>query len=71
LTCVHQRVDHAAHANDPVGHLHEIIMYNEVVDYLREWIDDNDDTVLIGTADHECGGLTLGGIVTTGEYQKV
>ncbi|QRV78782.1 alkaline phosphatase [Ceratobasidium sp. AG-Ba] len=63
------RVDHAAHANDPVGHLHEIIMYNEVVDYLREWIDDNDDTVLIGTADHECGGLTLGGIVTTGEYQ--
>ncbi|KAG8705463.1 hypothetical protein FRC09_002940 [Ceratobasidium sp. 395] len=63
------RVDHAAHANDPVGHLHEIIMYNEVVDYLRQWIDDNGDTVLIGTADHECGGLTLGGIVTTGEYQ--
>lgn len=46
-------------------------MYNEVVDYLREWIDGNDDTVLIGTADHECGGLTLGGIVTTGEYQYV
>ncbi|KAG9124932.1 hypothetical protein FRC07_009645 [Ceratobasidium sp. 392] len=63
------RVDHAAHANDPVGHLHEIIMYNEVVDYLRQWIDDNGETALIGTADHECGGLTLGGIVTTGEYQ--
>ncbi|KAJ1305659.1 hypothetical protein OPQ81_000655 [Rhizoctonia solani] len=53
------RIDHAAHANDPVGHLHEIIMYNEVVDYLREWIDKNQDTVMIGTADHECGGLTL------------
>ncbi|CAE6477923.1 unnamed protein product, partial [Rhizoctonia solani] len=63
------RIDHAAHANDPVGHLHEIIMYNEVVDYLREWVDKNQDTVMIGTADHECGGLTLGGIVTTGEYQ--
>lgn len=44
-------------------------MYNEVVDYLKKWVDDNDDTVLIGTADHECAGLTLGGIVTTGEYQ--
>jgi alkaline phosphatase len=44
-------------------------MYNEVVDYLKSWVDDNDDTVLIGTADHECAGLTLGGIVTTGEYQ--
>ncbi|CEL60065.1 alkaline phosphatase [Rhizoctonia solani AG-1 IB] len=63
------RIDHAAHANDPVGHLHEIVMYNEVVDYLREWVDKNQDTVMIGTADHECGGLTLGGIVTTGEYQ--
>ncbi|CAE6489319.1 unnamed protein product [Rhizoctonia solani] len=63
------RIDHAAHGNDPVGHLHEIVMYNEVVDYLREWVDKNQDTVMIGTADHECGGLTLGGIVTTGEYQ--
>ncbi|CAE6424860.1 unnamed protein product, partial [Rhizoctonia solani] len=63
------RIDHAGHSNDLIGHLHEIIMYNEVVDYLKKWVDDNDDTVLIGTADHECAGLTLGGIVTTGEYQ--
>ncbi|KAG8751490.1 hypothetical protein FRC11_009325, partial [Ceratobasidium sp. 423] len=63
------RIDHAGHSNDLIGHLHDIIMYNEVVDYLKKWVDDNDDTVLIGTADHECAGLTLGGIVTTGEYQ--
>ncbi|KAB5591152.1 Alkaline phosphatase [Ceratobasidium theobromae] len=63
------RIDHAGHSNDLIGHLHEIVMYNEVVDYLKKWVDDNDDTVLIGTADHECAGLTLGGIVTTGEYQ--
>ncbi|QRV78779.1 alkaline phosphatase [Ceratobasidium sp. AG-Ba] len=64
-----QRIDHAGHSNDLIGHLHEIIMYNTVVDYLKSWVDSNDDTVLIGTADHECAGLTLGGIVTTGEYQ--
>ncbi|KAG8710384.1 hypothetical protein FRC11_004569, partial [Ceratobasidium sp. 423] len=63
------RIDHAGHSNDLIGHLHEIIMYNEVVDYFKKWVDDNDDTVLIGTADHECAGLTLGCIVTTGEYQ--
>ncbi|KDN46721.1 hypothetical protein RSAG8_04101, partial [Rhizoctonia solani AG-8 WAC10335] len=63
------RIDYAGHSDDLVGHLHEIIMYNEVVDYLKKWVGDNDDTVLIGTADHECAGLTLGGIVSTGEYQ--
>ncbi|KAI0767625.1 alkaline-phosphatase-like protein [Fomes fomentarius] len=65
------RIDHAGHSNDLVGHLHEIIEYNEVVDYLKSVVDDDHygETVLLGTADHECGGLTLGGIVTTGEYQ--
>jgi len=44
--------------------------YNEVVDYLKEYIDStSDETLLLGTADHECGSLSLGGIVNTGEYQ--
>ncbi|KAF8598652.1 alkaline phosphatase-like protein [Ceratobasidium sp. AG-I] len=63
------RIDMAAHANDLIGHLSEIIMYNRVVEYVKEFVDQNHDTVLIGAADHECGGLTLGGIVDTGEYQ--
>ncbi|KDN46720.1 hypothetical protein RSAG8_04100, partial [Rhizoctonia solani AG-8 WAC10335] len=62
------RIDYAGHSNDLIGQ-HEIIMYNEVVDYLKKWVGDNDDTVLIGTADHECAGLAVGGIVTTGEYR--
>lgn len=54
--------DHAGHANDPTGHLHEILEFNRAMDAMREWIDDHGDseTVLISTADHECGGLTLG-----------
>jgi len=45
-------------------------MYNKVVDYLKEYIDSaSDETLLLGTADHECGALGLGGIVNTGEYQ--
>ncbi|KAI5812141.1 alkaline-phosphatase-like protein [Pyronema omphalodes] len=56
------RIDHAGHANDPVGHLHDILAYNEAMLAMREWIDEHSDspTTLISTADHECGGLTVG-----------
>jgi len=53
------RIDHAGHANDPVGHLHDTLMYNEVVDYVRSWINRHPETQMLSAADHECGGLTL------------
>jgi alkaline phosphatase len=55
------RIDHAGHANDAAGHLHDTIMYNKVMDLVRHWVDDNPDTVMLSAADHECGGLTLDG----------
>ena len=61
------RIDHAGHANDPTGHLHDILAYNKAMLAMREWIDEHDDspTVLISTADHECGGLTIGKEIST------
>jgi alkaline phosphatase len=55
------RIDHAGHANDPVGHLHDTLMYNDVMKFVREWIDRHPDTMMLSAADHECGGLTLNG----------
>ncbi|KAK2770803.1 alkaline phosphatase [Colletotrichum kahawae] len=55
------RIDHAGHANDPAAHLFDTIHYNEVVGFVREWIDKHPDTMLMSAADHECGGLTLNG----------
>ncbi|ROT35793.1 repressible alkaline phosphatase [Sodiomyces alkalinus F11] len=55
------RIDHAGHANDPAAHLHDTIMYNDVMGFVRDWIDDHPDTVMMSAADHECGGLTLNG----------
>ncbi|OSS47025.1 hypothetical protein B5807_09892 [Epicoccum nigrum] len=55
------RIDHAGHSNDPVGHLHDTIMYNDVMKFVREWIDKHPDTMMLSAADHECGGLTLNG----------
>ncbi|KAH7311485.1 putative alkaline phosphatase [Stachybotrys elegans] len=53
------RIDHAAHANDATAHLHETLMYNEVMLWLKNYVEENPDTQLLSAADHECGGLTL------------
>ena len=55
------RIDHAGHSNDPIGHLHDTLQYNEVLDYVKKWIDAHPDTQMLSAADHECGGLTLYG----------
>ncbi|KAG8934738.1 hypothetical protein FRC02_009319 [Tulasnella sp. 418] len=63
------RIDHAGHSNDAIGHVHDILHFNEVVGYLKSYVDQHPDTTFIGVADHETGGLTLGGINELGEYQ--
>ncbi|RPB29713.1 alkaline phosphatase-like protein [Terfezia boudieri ATCC MYA-4762] len=56
------RIDHAGHANDATGHLHDILEYNNAILAITKWIDKHTDspTLMISTADHECGGLTVG-----------
>ncbi|SPO27968.1 probable PHO8 - repressible alkaline phosphatase vacuolar [Ustilago trichophora] len=61
------RIDHAAHNNDPIGHIHDILAYNEMVQAVVDWVDANaannphePETIVFSVADHECGGLTLG-----------
>jgi alkaline phosphatase len=55
------RIDHAGHANDAASHLHETLMYNDVIDFVTNWIDEHPDTMMMSAADHECGGLTTNG----------
>lgn len=55
------RIDHAGHSNDAAAHLHEVLQYNEVMDFVRTWIDRNPDTLMLSAADHETGGLSLNG----------
>ena len=54
------RIDHAAHGNDPVGHLGDILAYNEAVAVARAWAERDGETLVVATADHETGGMTLG-----------
>lgn len=55
------RIDHAGHANDAAAHVHETLMYNDVMEFVGNWIDEHPDTMMMSAADHECGGLTTNG----------
>ncbi|KAI8137491.1 alkaline-phosphatase-like protein [Fennellomyces sp. T-0311] len=53
------RIDMAAHSNDPAGHLHDILEYQNTIALVKEFVDQNPDTMMISTSDHETGGLSL------------
>lgn len=54
------RVDHAAHNNDPVGTVHDVLAYDEAVKVVLDFARANGNTLVVATSDHETGGLTLG-----------
>ena len=54
------RIDHAAHGNDPIGHLHDILAYDEAVAAALAWAAADGNTLVVSTADHETGGMTRG-----------
>ncbi|KAI1320128.1 hypothetical protein EDD11_002100 [Mortierella claussenii] len=54
------RIDMGAHNNDPVAHVHEILEYHRTIQVVRKFVEENPDTVMISTSDHETGGFTLG-----------
>ena len=52
-------IDHGGHSNDIMYMLRELLAFDLVVKYVVEWAKQRDDTVVLVTADHETGGLTL------------
>jgi alkaline phosphatase len=54
------RIDMGAHNNDPVSHVHEILEYHRAVKVVKDFVNNNPDTLVISTSDHETGGFTLG-----------
>lgn len=56
------RIDHAGHANDPGGILHEFLEFDECIPIALEYIEAHPDTLLIVTTDHGTGGCQLDGL---------
>lgn len=54
------RIDHAGHANDPAAQVHEVLAYDKAFSSVLEFLEkDNTPGVLVGTSDHETGGLSV------------
>ncbi len=65
------RIDHAAHANDPIGVIYETLeLDNAIKEALDFYKKHPNDTLILITADHETGGLTLGGRLNDFEGNK-
>lgn len=54
------RIDHAAHGNDAAGHLGDILAYDDAVKEALAFAASSGNTLVVSTADHETGGMTLG-----------
>ena len=53
------RIDHAGHANNKTNVALETIEFNYAVDAAISYAEEHDNVLLIVTADHETGGLTI------------
>lgn len=53
------RIDLASHSNDPVGHVHDVLAFNDAFYVARKFVEKHGG-VLISTSDHETGGLSVG-----------
>ena len=55
------RIDHAGHGNDPAAQVHEVLAHDKAFSTVLSFLEDSDTPgVLVGTSDHETGGLAAG-----------
>ncbi|MHA1956730.1 MAG: alkaline phosphatase [Candidatus Thorarchaeota archaeon] len=55
------RIDHAGHDNSRVDVVLETIAFDNAIEVALSYVEENSDTILIVTADHETGGLMVTG----------
>jgi alkaline phosphatase len=56
------RIDHCGHANDAAGSIREQLAFDDAVGAMLAYVAGRDDTLLIVTTDHGCGGIQLNGV---------
>lgn len=62
------RIDHADHARDYKRCVVDTVAFDNAVKVALDYAAENPDTLVVVTADHECGGLVLSS--TTSEYTE-
>jgi alkaline phosphatase len=65
------RIDHAGHSHDIKRNIHETIEFGNAVQEVVDWATGRADTLIMVTADHETGGLTVTKNNGAGNYPSV
>ncbi len=65
------RIDHACHDNNLARAVHEVIELDNAIQVAMDWAQGRSDTLILVTADHETGGLTVLADNGIGEYPAV
>lgn len=64
------KVDWAAHKNDPVGMISEVLSFDKAVGEALDFAERDGNTVVVAVTDHGNSGLTLGNMDTDKNYKS-
>ncbi|MDX8344111.1 alkaline phosphatase [Rossellomorea sp. YZS02] len=65
------KVDWAAHKNDPVGMISEVLSFDDAVGEALDFARKDRNTLVVAVTDHGNSGLTLGNQGTNGDYKNL
>ncbi|WP_010269171.1 alkaline phosphatase [Paenibacillus senegalensis] len=65
------KVDWAAHANDPIGIISDVLAFDEAVKVALDFAKKDQNTMVLAATDHGNGGITIGNAETSRTYDKL
>jgi alkaline phosphatase len=65
------KVDWAAHANDPVGIISDVLAFDDAVHEALEFAKKDGNTMVIAVSDHGNSGITMGNVNTNSNYPEI
>lgn len=65
------KIDWAAHANDPIGMVTDILSFDDAVNEALKFAKKDKNTMVIAVTDHGNGGITIGNENTNSTYDKI
>ncbi|MEK4283567.1 alkaline phosphatase [Ureibacillus sp. FSL K6-0165] len=65
------KIDWAAHANDPIGMISDVLSFDEAVGVAIDYAKKDGNTMVIAVSDHGNSGITIGNENTTKTYDTI
>ncbi|MFS0576790.1 alkaline phosphatase [Sporosarcina sp. 179-K 3D1 HS] len=65
------KVDWAAHANDPIGIISDVLAFDDAVQEALDFAKKDGNTMVIAVSDHGNSGITMGNVNTNGNYPEI